>query len=106
MSGLLGQAKPAASIWTDIYTVPATTVATARVIIANLGAADTTFRVALSKGGAAIADEHRVTGGDEPIKGDVSGSTIGFAISSGDIIRVFSGNGNLAFTATGEERVE
>lgn len=106
MSGILGQSKPLASVWTDLYTVPASTVTTVRVIIANLTSADTTFRVAASKDGDPIADEHRITGGDEPIKGNTSGSTIGFAVSSGDIIRVFSGNGNIAFTATGETRDE
>lgn len=106
MSGILGQSKPVASTWTDIYTVPASTVATARVIIANLGSSNTTFRVAVSKDGDPIEDKHRITGGDEPILDNTSGSTIGFAISSGDIIRVFSGNGNVAFTATGETRDE
>ncbi len=104
MSGIFGQLKPAIATWEDLYTAPANVEETLRVIIANLGSSNTTFRVAVSKGGAPILDEHRITGGDEPILANVSGSTIGFVITSTDVIRVFSGNGDVAFTATGTTR--
>ena len=105
MSGLFGQLVPPAGVWTDLYLVPANAEESMRVIIANLGAVDTTFRVAASKNGAALIDAHRITGGDEGIQANTSGSTIAFVVTTGDIIRVYSANGQVAFTATGTTRV-
>lgn len=103
MSGILGQAAPGANVLTDIYTVPLLTVATMRVIVTNRDINAALFRVAVSKDGDPIADEHYVAF-DKRIEGSDTGSTIGFAVSSGDIVRVESNTGNLSFTATGEER--
>jgi len=105
MSGILGQAAPAGGVLTDIYTVPANTVSVMRVIVTNRGINTTSFRVAISPSGDPIADEHYVAF-DKLIAGNDTGSTIGFAVSSGDIVRVESNTGNLSFTATGEERAE
>lgn len=103
MSGLLGQLAPAAGVWVDLYVVPSNRVVSMRVIVTNRGTTDTTFRVAASKDGAAIADEHHITT-DKPIQGNDTGATIGFVVSHQDVVRVFAGNGNLSFTATGETR--
>ena len=105
MSGLLGQLAPSAASWENIYTCPAATVCSLRVIVSNRTAADTTFRVAASKDGDALVDKHWISS-NKPIAGDDTGATIGFVISAGDIVRVWSGNGNLSFTATGETRPE
>ena len=104
-SGILGQAAPAAITLTDIYTVPLLTVATMRVIVTNRSINSALFSVAVSKDGDPIADEHFIAF-DKRIEGSDTGSTIGFAVSSGDIVRVESNTGNLSFTATGEERAE
>ncbi len=104
-SGILGQVAPAATTLTDIYTVPLLTVATMRVIVTNRSINSALFRVAVSKDGDAIVDEHFIAF-DKRIEGSDTGSTIGFAVSSGDIVRVESDTGNLSFTATGEERAE
>ncbi len=105
MSGLLGQLAPGSGSWEDLYTVPANTVASLRVIVTNRVGADTSFRVAASKDGDAIADLHALAF-DKPIAASDTGSTIAFVVSSGDVVRVWSGNGNLSFTATGETRPE
>jgi hypothetical protein len=105
MSGILGQAAPSAGVWTDIYTVPATTVAVVRVIITNRAGTDATFRVAASPDGAAIADAHWIAG-DKPIAGGDSGSSIAFVVNSSDVVRVYASSANLSFTCTGETRVE
>lgn len=105
MSGVFGQAAPSSGVWTDIYTVPASTVAVVRVIITNRAAGDASFRVAASPNGAAIANEHWIAG-DKPIAGNDSGSSIAFVVSSGDVVRVYASTANLSFTATGESRVE
>lgn len=103
MSGLLGQASPIAGEWTDIYTCPASTVAALRVIVSNRGNTGTSFRVAASKDGNPIAPEHWLAP-DKPILGNDTGSSIAFVISAGDVVRVYAGNANLSFTATGETR--
>ncbi len=103
MSGLLGQLAPGAGSWQDLYTCPASTICTLRVIVSNRAGADTSFRVAASKDGDVIANEHWLAP-DKPIAGNDTGATIGFVISSGDVVRVYAGNANLSFTATGETR--
>jgi hypothetical protein len=105
MSGILGQSAPLSGVLTDIYEVPLLTVATMRVIVTNRSLNSALFRVAVSENGDPIADEHYVAF-DKRIEGSDTGSTIGFAVSSGDIVRVESNTGNLSFTATGEERAE
>ena len=105
MSGILGQLAPGASAWNDLYTCPASTVATLRVIVSNRSSSATTFRVAASENGDAIDNKHWLAP-DKDINGNDTGATIGFVISSGDIVRVFAGSANLSFTATGETRAE
>ena len=102
MSGILGQSAPGA-VLTDIYTVPAATIATARVIVANRGAVELSFRIALSENGDAIANKHYVAF-DEPIGINESGSSIGFILSAGDIVRVYGSTADISFTVTGDTR--
>jgi len=105
VSGLLGQLAPTPSAWFDLYTCPANTVATLRVIVTNRVAVSTFFRVAASANGDAIADLHALAY-DKAIGETDTGTTIAFVLSGGDVVRVYSGNGNLSFTATGETRPE
>ena len=105
MSGILGQSAPTAATWTDLYTCPANTIASMRVIISNRSASATSFRVAVSPNGEAIADKHWIAPG-KPIAGNDTGATIAFIISSGDIVRVYATTADLSFTATGETRAE
>jgi len=104
-SGILGQAAPAATTLTDIYTCPADTVAVMRVIITNRGNSKAEFRVALSPDGAAIVDEHFIAF-DKLMEGNDTGSTIAFVVNENDVVRVFAENADFSFTATGEERPE
>jgi hypothetical protein len=76
-----------------------------RVIITNRVAVASTFRVAIAKAGAVDSVEQYVAY-DKAIAASDTGSTIGFALSSGDIVRVYSSSGLLSFTATGETRAE
>ncbi len=105
MSGILGQLAPAATTWEDLYTCPSRTVATLRVIISNRSVLDSSFRVAASKDGDAIVNKHWLAP-DKAIAGNDTGATIGFVVSSGDIVRVYAAGADLSFTATGETRTE
>lgn len=104
-SGILGQAAPAATTLTDIYTCPTDTVAVMRVIITNRGNNKAEFRVAVSPDGDAIEDKHFIAF-DKLMEGKDTGSTIGFIINEDDVVRVFAENADFSFTATGEERPE
>lgn len=56
MNGRLGKADLAAAVDTDVYTVPATTVATANVNICNRTAAPAKVRLAIRSGVLGNAD--------------------------------------------------
>ena len=105
MSGILGQAISVTDTWVDLYTCPALTIAVMRVIITNRGGSDATFRVAASENGDAIADLHHISH-DKTIVANDTGSTIGFVVSSTDVVRVYASNNDLRFTATGETSAE
>ena len=103
MSGLLGQALPAAATWVTIYTCPAGEIAVMRVIVSNRAGAATNFSVQAVKSGGTPGGEHEI-GSEVPIEANTPASSIGFVLSGGDFVRVRSANGDVAFTATGETR--
>ena len=100
MSGILAQLVPGASSLQDLYAVPAGDTVTCRCIVTNLSAAPTTFRVALAKNGEAD-DLKQYIARDKGIVANDTGSTIAFSITGGDVVRVYSANGLLAFLLTG-----
>ncbi len=104
ISGLLGQVAPGAAAEVDLYKCPPNTIATLRVIISNRAGA-TSFKVLAVKGGVASETKHELASA-VPVAANEPGSTIGFVISSGDVIRVSSASGSCSFTATGETRAE
>lgn len=109
-SGILGQVAPAASTWTELYTVPMNTLASLRVIVANRGSTETHFIIAAEPAGApapaAPPNESHIASGTpgEGIQGNTSGSSIAFLAQAGVVVKVFALNSNLSFTASGEER--
>jgi len=105
VSGILGQVAPGAGGLVDIYTCPANTVASLRVIVTNRTAIADSFRVALALNGAAD-DLKQYVAYDKTISPTDTGSTIAFMISSGDVVRVRAGLGFCSFLATGETRDE
>jgi hypothetical protein len=99
--GVLGQSAPNASALTTIYTCPNNKHGTARMLVCNRGSVDL-FRIAISPGGAAVANAHYVVY-DMPIVANDSLSSAAFTIEEDDVVRVYSANGNLSFTLTGIE---
>lgn len=100
MSGILGQMVPSASSLQQLYAVPAGDTVTARVIVTNLSAAPTSFRVSLAKDGEAD-DLKQYIARDRGIAANDTGSTIAFSLTGDDVVRVYSANGLLAFLITG-----
>jgi len=102
---VLGQSDPIAATLTDVYTVPASTVAVISTItVANRSAVGTTFRIAVSPAGAAISNEHYIYY-DTMIPGnDTFATTIGISLEATDVIRVLGTLATLSFNVFGIER--
>lgn len=100
---VLGQSNPAATTLTTLYTVPSATQAVCSTLsICNLGAS-TTFRVAVRPGGAAIANQHYIVYDNFINAGDTVFLTIGTTLAATDVVSVFAGSANVAFTLSGSE---
>lgn len=101
---VLGQAAPAATTNTDLYTVPAATQAVISTLaICNRTATATTYRIAVRPAGAAVANQHYLCY-DTALSGNQTTTlTIGVALATTDVLTVYAGNTNLSFTAFGVE---
>jgi hypothetical protein len=100
----LGQAAPAATTSTDLYTVPAATSAIISTItIANRAATDATFRISQSLAGGVLADKdylaYDVT---VPGSGFIT-LTLGVTMATTDKLRVYASTADLSFNAFGTE---
>jgi hypothetical protein len=101
---ILGQSSPSATTSTDLYTVPpATSAVCSSVSICNRGATQTTFRVSISQGGAAITNKDYLYYDVTLAGNDTFIATIGVTLAATDKIRVYSGSSNLSFQVWGTE---
>lgn len=100
----LGQSAPAATTSTDLYTVPAATSAIVSTItIANRAATDATFRLSVSKLGAAIVNaDYLVYDATIPASGFIT-LTLGITMATTDKLRVYASSANISFNAFGTE---
>lgn len=98
--GFLGQLVPGAASLQALYTVPTAKKATARVTVTNLGAVGTTFRVSVAPGGAADNTTQYIAY-DEAIDANKAVVSAPVTLAAGDIVRVRSASGNVAFGLTG-----
>ena len=100
----LGQSNPSATTLTTLYTVPASTSAIVSTItVANLATTAATYRIAIRKAGAAIANQQYIA---YDITLDANSSytwTIGAALATTDIISVYASSATVAFNAFGSE---
>jgi hypothetical protein len=100
---VLGQAIPAATTLSTLYTVPAATSAVASTLsICNQGVS-TTVRVAVRPAGASIVGQHYIVY-DNPINANDSlFLTIGIALATTDVVSVYAGTANVSFNLYGSE---
>jgi len=100
----LGQAAPAATTSTDLYTVPASTSAIVSTItITNRAATDATFRISQSLAGAALANkDYLVYDTTVPGSGFIT-LTLGITMATTDKLRVYASSANISFNAFGTE---
>jgi len=100
---VLGQSNPSATTLTTLYTVPASTQAIASTLsVANLGVS-TTFRVAVRPAGASIANQHYLVYDASVNANDSFYLTLGISLAATDVVSVYAGTANLAFSLFGVE---
>lgn len=100
---ILGQADPPATTLTDLYTAPASTTATLRVLIANRTAGNVRVRISLAPAGAADALPQYIVY-DHILAANEPDATVPFDIDATDVVRVESDTAGVSFNANGVER--
>lgn len=99
------QLRPAASVVTALYTVPALTrTLVSTILVCNDSAIDTTYQITHAIGGAADSAVQRVFSGLTLSANATDGATVGGTLNAGDVIRVLSVSGNVNFHLYGVEK--
>jgi hypothetical protein len=100
----LGQANPAANTLTTLYTVPAATSASvSSIVVCNLTSNTDSFRISIAVGGAADSLKQYIYYNLFMDANDTFIATVGLSMATTDVIRCYSTNGNLSFSAWGVE---
>ena len=102
---ILGQASPATTGNTDLYTVPAATSAVvSTLVITNVNAAAATATIYIRKAGATAGNVNTLIKAASVAVADFKAVTIGITLEATDVITVVSGTANaLSFQAFGSE---
>ena len=101
---VLGQAAPAATTETDLYTVPgSTTAVVSTMTVANRAATSATFRISTSVAGGATANKDYVAYDTALSGNETIAFTIGVTLGATDKLRVYASSANLSFAAYGQE---
>jgi hypothetical protein len=102
---ILGQAAPAATTETDLYTVPASTSAIiSTLVVTNRSTtAAATFRLSTSAAGAATATKDYIAYDITIAPSGIVALTFGVTLATTDKIRVYASTANLSFNAYGTE---
>jgi len=101
---VLGQANPAATTLTTLYTVPASTSAVvSTVTITNQTSTAATYRVSVRVAGAADTPKQYVAY-DISLPGNATDTlTLGVTLGAADVISVYASSTTLSFNAFGSE---
>lgn len=101
---VLGQSNPAATTATTLYTVPSGKEATiSTLVVANLAAANATFRLAVRPAGAALANQHYVAYDITVGASDSTALTLGITMAATDVLTVYASTATVSFSAYGAE---
>jgi len=101
---VLGQSDPSADTLTTAYTVPASTEAVvSSIVVANRGAADTSFRIAVRPNGASISDEHYIAYDTDISANSLVALTLGVTMDASDVLSVYADDATLSFNVFGQE---
>jgi glucose-6-phosphate dehydrogenase assembly protein OpcA len=101
---VLGQANPAATTLTTLYTVPSATEAVvSSIVIANLAASAATFRIAIRPNGASIATSQYIAYDITVGASDSTVLTLGLTLDAADVLSVYASTTTVTFSAFGSE---
>lgn len=101
---VLGQANPAATTATTLYTVPsATSAVVSTIVICNQTAAAATFRISVRPAGAAQTAAMYVAYDVTVGASDSTALTLGITLAATDVITVYGSTATLSFAAFGSE---
>ena len=105
---VIAQAEPAASILTDVFTVPASTeIVISSVVISNTAQQaspqDAFVRVSIAIGGAADSIKQYLVYDTKILKNNTLALVLGITLAATDKIRVFSDQTDVAFNFFGTE---
>jgi hypothetical protein len=101
---VLGQAAPAATVLTSLYTVPAATqTAVSSIVVCNQNAATIHFRISIAVGGAADSPQQYLYFDSMLLANSSFVATIGVSLAATDVIRVQTDTANVSFSAFGDQ---
>lgn len=101
---VLGQANPAATTLTDMYTVPASTSTVVSTLqIANRTNGNIRVRVSVAIAGAADSLEQYIIYDQLVLKQDTITLTIGMTLATTDVVRVYTDTLGASFNLFGTE---
>lgn len=101
---VLGQAAPAATTDTNVYTVPAATEAViSTIVIANRAAAAGSFRLAVRPNGAAIANQHYLAFDVPVAANDSTTLTLGITVDAADVLTFRASSADQSINVFGTE---
>ena len=101
---VLAQLSPSINTLTTLYTVPSSTsTVVSSIIICNQNSTPAVFRISIAIAGAADNVKQYLYYDLPILANDTFIATIGISLATTDVIKVYSTETNLSFTATGVE---
>lgn len=101
---VLGQAAPAATTTTNLYTVPsAKSAVISTMSVVNRGASTESFRMAIRPAGATLDNQHWVIYDSSIAANDTLFLSIGATMAATDVLEVYNSLGNLSYSLFGTE---
>ena len=97
----LGQAAPAATSATTLYTCPVQRTARGRVFISEQGGSSATYRLSLRPDGDAQADKHYLVY-DRSLAANDDEHTVELFLDTTDVLTVYASTGDLNFSFIGQ----
>jgi hypothetical protein len=71
--------------------------------VCNIGTSATTYRIAVRPAGATVANQHYLVYDSSIPANDSIALTLGISLATTDVVSVYAGNANLAFSLFGVE---
>lgn len=99
---VLGQAAPAATTNTDVYTA-ASAAALSTIAVCNRAASGATYRIAIRPANAALANQHYLAYDAALPANTTVNLTIGVTLAATDVITVYASSTSLTFQVFGVE---